>query len=45
VRRPTWAWSINLLRVERSRIVELTSFVNPDLFPTFDLPPVLEPRR
>jgi RNA polymerase sigma-70 factor (ECF subfamily) len=32
------AWAINVLRVERGRIAELTSFLSPQLFPAFGLP-------
>lgn len=36
------AWSINVLHVRNSRIVQLTSFVNERLFAMFGLPPDLD---
>jgi RNA polymerase sigma-70 factor, ECF subfamily len=33
--------ALDVLRIERGRIAEITSFVLPELFPTFGLPPTL----
>jgi RNA polymerase sigma-70 factor (ECF subfamily) len=37
------ALALDVLRVERGMIAEVTTFVSPELFPKFGLPPILPP--